>query len=90
MGKLIPKYSLHHIIHSKIHDVPCPNRRECRLALRELYYRERKGLIDLKNDTIEQRIDFLIELWRGQCPATVAILEWQKQVVNKFYRRSNY
>lgn len=57
------------------------------MAYEELCRRERLGLIDLVNDTVEQRIDFLIEMWKDECPATVAILEWQKQVVSKFYKR---
>lgn len=87
MGRMIPRDTLHREIHSKIHDIPCPNGKECRMAFEELCRRERLGLIDLENDTVEQRIDFLIEMWKDLCPATVAILEWQKQVVSKYYRR---
>lgn len=88
MGRMIPRDTLHREIHSKIHDIPCPNGKECRMAFEELCRRERLGLIDLENDTVEQRIDFLIEMWKDLCPATVAILEWQKQVVSKYYQRS--
>lgn len=87
MGKMIPMATLHREIHSKIHDIPCPNGKECRMAYEELCRRERLGLIDPVYDTVEQRIDFLIEMWKDECPATVAVLEWQKQVVSKFYQR---
>lgn len=85
MGKYIPTHSLHREIHSKIHDVPTPNGNMCRHAYHELLNREREGLIDIQHDTLEQRIDFLIEMWEASCPATVAILKWQKEVVQKFY-----
>lgn len=73
---------------SNSYDVPCPNGRECRIAFEELCRRERLGLIDVENDTIEQRIDFLIEMWKDDnCEATIAILKWQKQIVSKFYSK---
>lgn len=87
MGKYIPQYTLHREIHSKIHDVPTPNGPECRAAYYELVRREKEGLIDIEHDTFEDRIDFLIEMWEYKCPATVAILRWQREVVSKFYRR---
>ncbi len=86
MGKYIDD-TLHAILHSKIHDVPAPNGRECRLALAELNRCMEAGLIDYENDTLEQRIDFLIEIWQFSCPATVAILRWQRNVAQKFYTR---
>lgn len=85
MGKYCPQYTLHAEIHAKIHDIPTPNGKECRKAYIELVRREREGLIDLKYDTLEQRIDFLIEMWEKKCPATVSILKWQKDIIAKFY-----
>lgn len=88
MGKYIPQATLHRTIHSKIHDIPTPNGKECRKAYLELCRREREGLIDIKYDTLEQRIDFLLEVWSNDnCEATLAMLRWQKQVVQKFYRK---
>ena len=50
---------------------------------------ENVGLIDLETDTFEQRIDFLIEMWKDDnCEATLAILKWQKQIAEKFYKPS--
>lgn len=86
MGRYIPQYTLHREIHSKIHDIPTPNGPECRAAYNELIRREKEGLIDVKFDTLEDRIDFLIEMWEGKCPATVAMLQWQKEVISKFYK----
>ncbi len=90
MGKMIPRDSLHRALHAKIHDIPCPEGKECRKAFEELCRRERAGLIDIEHDTIEQRIDFLIEMWQeDHCEATIAVLEWQKEVVSKFYSRES-
>lgn len=86
MGKYIPRDTLHRTIHSKIHDVPTPHGRECKKAFEELCRRERDGSIN-KNDSIEKRINFLIEMWQeDNCEATIAILNWQKQIVQKFYK----
>lgn len=87
MGKYIPRATLHREIHSKIHDVPTPNGVDCKRAYNQLLELERQGLIDIEQDTLEQRIEFLIEVWEESCPATVAILKWQRDVVNKFYER---
>lgn len=46
---------------------------------------EEQGLIDIVKDPIEKRLDFLIDLWADKCPATVAILAWQREIVAKFY-----
>lgn len=85
MGKYIPVGTLHREIHSKIHDIPTPNGVDCRRAYNRLLEWERMGWIDVKNDTLEQRIQFLIDVWEDSCPATVAILKWQQEVVRKFY-----
>lgn len=85
MGAYIPQRTLHRELHSKVHDVPVPNGRECRLAFEELMRLERAGLIDPVNDTPMEKLDFLIFLWREFCPATVAILEWQRDIIAKFF-----
>ena len=87
-GKYIPQFTLHRELHSKIHDVPCPNGKECRRAYFHLLEAEKNGEIDVKFDTAEQRLDFLIREWADDCPATVAILKWQKEVIHKFYSKN--
>lgn len=87
MGKMIPLSTLHAEIHSKIHDIPTPNGIDCKRAYLELLERERRHEIDIKHDSLEKRIDFLIEMWEETCPATVAILAWQRQIAAKFYGR---
>lgn len=87
MGKYIPTGTLHREIHSKIHDIPTPNGVDCRRAYNRLIEWERQGIIDVEHDTLEERIQFLIDVWEETCPATVAILKWQQEVVRKFYER---
>ena len=86
-GKYIPQQTLHRTIHSKIHDVPCPNGKECKAAYQHLLELERNGEIDIQNDSAEKRLDFFIHEWEETCPATVAILKWQKEIIHKFYSK---
>lgn len=85
MGKYIPQATLHREIHAKIHDIPTPNGSECRIAYNEICRLEKLGEIDIVNDSVEKRLDLLISLWEDKCPATVAILKWQRDIVAKFY-----
>ena len=85
MGKMIPMATLHRLIHSKIHDIPTPNGKECRLAYERICQLEAKGKIDVIKDSIEKRLALLIDLWKDACPATVEILKWQSDIVAKFY-----
>lgn len=87
MGFYLPQDTLHAALHSKIHDVPTPNASDCRRAFYELSLRERAGEIDYLRDPIEKRIDFLLEMWKEVCPATVAILQWQRDLIMKYYAR---
>jgi hypothetical protein len=83
-GAYIPQFTLHRAIHSKLHDVPVPNGKDCKRAYEELIRRENEGAIS-KDDTPMQRLAFLIEMFSETCPATTAILVWQLQIVTKFF-----
>ena len=83
-GGYIPQATLHRELHSKIHDVPVPNGKECREAVEALNRWLAKGVIS-PDDPIDEKLDTLIELFKGKCPATVEILKWQQEVVRKFY-----
>lgn len=87
LGAYLPQFTLHSEIHAKIHDIPTPKGEECRRAYNELIRLEKEGLIDVRHDTAEQRLDFLIQIWQRSCPATVAILQWQRDIIRKFYQR---
>lgn len=87
MGIYIPRDTLHRALHSKIHDVPTPNGAECRLAVETLRQLEKQGAIDPAHDSAEKRLDFLIDLWGEKCPATVAVLAWEKDVIAKYFKK---
>lgn len=78
---LMPR-SQHQAIHAKIHDVPRPNGSVCRRVLSEIVFFRNIG--DISNDDSPTfRLDFLIKALGDSCPATTAILMWQKQFFQK-------
>lgn len=85
-GGYIPKMTLHREIHSKIHDVPTPNGAECRIAVEALDSWLEAGYISL-DDPMERKIEMIAKCFRAKCPATTAVLDWQREVVLKFYQR---
>lgn len=85
-GGYIPQNTLHREIHSKIYDIPTPNGAECRYALETLNKWLEEGRISL-DDRLDVKIKFIAECFREKCPATTAILDWQMEVVSKFYGR---
>ena len=85
-GGYIPQQTLHREIHSKIHDVPTPNGADCRMAIEALNSWLAARYISL-DDPIERKIEVLCWCFRVKCPATTAMLEWQGQVITKFYNR---
>ena len=85
-GEYIPKATLHRELHSKIHDVPCPNGDVCRMAVEKLNEWLEIGRISL-GDRLDEKISVLADIFRETCPATTAILDWQREVVSKFYSK---
>ena len=87
---LIPGDTLHRAIHSKLHDLPTPHGTECRKAYQLMMVGIAAGTLDPEHDTAEKRLDFLIEVWEDDCPATVAMLRWQRDIIHKFFERGEY
>jgi len=85
-GGYIPQMTLHREIHSKIHDVPTPNGAECRIAVEALNSWLEAGYISL-DDPMERKIEMIAKCFRAKCPATTSVLDWQREVVLKFYQR---
>lgn len=83
----IPMRTLHREIHSKIHDVPRPNGDICKRAYYRLVEGCKIGELDPRNDSPEKRLQFFIDEWAEDCPATVEVLRWQQQIIRKFYSR---
>ena len=82
----IPQATLHREIHSKIHDIPTPNGADCKAAVEALNSWLEAEYISL-DDRLDRRIEVLAWCFRAKCPATTAMLDWQKEVVSKFYSR---
>jgi len=84
-------YTLHQSIHKKVHDMPVPKENVCEATVVELERLRGEGLIDVKHDSLEARLDFLIAFWGKMegMDATVAMLRWQRQIVHKFYQGSS-
>lgn len=85
-GGYIPQATLHRAIHAKIHDVPTPNGVDCKNAIIAIDSWLNAGYISL-DDPIWKKIETIAKCFRANCPATVAVLDWQKEVVDKFYER---
>ena len=86
MKVLVPVDTLHRGLHSKLRDIPTPEGKECRMAYEELCRRLDRGLLSME-DPPWVRLQFLIEIWEKDCPATAAVLNWQKEIIYKFYNR---
>lgn len=85
-GGYIPQMTLHREIHSKIHDIPTPNGADCRTAVLALNNWLDAGYISL-DDPLDKKIEMIAKCFRAKCPATTAMLDWQREVVAKFYGR---
>ncbi len=85
----IPSDTLHPRIHELLSEgVPVPNEFTCEMVWHDLEDLRRVGLIDVKHDGAEQRINILIELLRccgEDVDETVKALLTQKYIVRKFY-----
>ena len=57
---------------------------ECKFALKVIDEWLEAGYLQL-NHRLDKKISVLADLFRGKCPATTAMLDWQKEVVTKFY-----
>lgn len=83
---LIPKIhnDLHALINSKVHDVPTPSSADCKRAYNELRRLRKRNQLPGRA-TLMQRLSFLIDIWEDSCPATVAILKYQRDIAGEYY-----
>jgi len=88
MGAKIPMKTLHATIHAKIHDIPVPKELVCRATIHEIDMRIEGGELDPKYDSLEKRLTVLIDFWSkiNGMDATVAMIAWQREIVQKFYQ----
>lgn len=81
-GGYIPQQTIHRAIHSQVHDIPSPNGKDCKQAIEALNSWLVCGFISL-DDPITRKIDVIIGCFKAKYPATVAMLEYQKEVIIK-------
>ena len=87
---LIPRDTVHREIHSRIADIPMPGQELCKMALRAVNQGLKDGILNMVDDSAEQRLDFLIWLWEDKGrERTVTMLRWQKEVFAEFNERGN-
>ena len=86
MKKMIPRDTLHKEIHSEISDIPMPSGKLCEKAYREIERLYREELIDFDYDSIETRIDVLLQIWaEDDCEPTKAMLRKERAIAHNFY-----
>lgn len=83
-GAYIPQMTLHRHIHSKVHDVPVPDGKLCRMAVEKLNTMLANGEIST-SDKIAVKLQVLIGIFSESSPATAAMLNYQLEIVNDFY-----
>lgn len=79
----ISQYGLHQKIHDQIHDIPRPNGRMCKRTYREMERRLANGMLDMSRDTMQDRLEFLMEMWDGFSPGVV-MLRWTWEIVQDY------
>ena len=84
-NKVGRRYSEHRAIHAKLHDIPTPNGKDCWMAVEVLENWLETGYISY-DDPLDKRIEMIAKCFRARCPATTAMLDWQKDIVAQFYR----
>ena len=82
----IPQNTLHREIHSKVHDIPTPCGKACRVAVEAINSWLESGLISL-DDPLERRIEVISWCFRAKYKATTAMLDYQREVVIEFKKR---
>ena len=85
-GMYIPQDTLHREIHSKIHDIPTPCGKACRVAVEAIDSWLAGGLISL-DDPLERRIEVISWCFRAKYKPITAMLDYQREVVIKFKER---
>ena len=82
--RIIPENTLHKFIHRDVDEIPLPPKKACEEAYYEFLRRYKLHLIDQRHDTLEMRLQLLIDLWKDY-PETVKALKAQQRIAIKFY-----
>ena len=76
--KYIIDYRQYAILRSRCMEIltPDPHGHNGSYVISSIYY----------DDPLDKRIEMIAKCFRAKCPATTAMLDWQKDIVAKFYR----
>lgn len=83
--RFIPEYTLHKAIHRQVMTIPLPPEQACQDAYYELLCLCKSRSIDIYYDTLEKRLQLLIDLWK-EYPETVKALKAQQKIAIGFYK----
>lgn len=83
--RFIPENTLHKYLHRDVANVPVPPNLACREAYYEFMRRYSAHLVDDAHDTLERRLQVLMDLF-ADYPKTVEALRRQQAISIKFYK----
>lgn len=84
--RFIPENTLHKWLHEGVSGVPLPPSWACKRAYRKFLKMYDKRQVCGKKDTMEQRLQVLIDLWSDFRKQFFA-LEAQKEIATRFYNK---
>lgn len=90
--KIIPIKNLHHAIHQQVPFITPPSNEICKFIYESTEHALMNHIINIKCDTIEQRIDFFLsrlDLYRAEkdYTATITSLQKQRKIVADYYAK---
>lgn len=83
---LIPRDTLHRLIHHEMSGIPVPRESSCREAYVTVMDLEKRGALS-PEASVETRIELLIALFDCVEPATATALKKELDIVKKFYAK---
>lgn len=83
---MIPKNTLHKLIHKEVEQVPVPREISAQSALEQIQLLASYGAIH-SNDPIRKKLKLLIELFRCCEDPTADALQAQLDVIDRFYEK---
>lgn len=83
---LIPKCTLHRLIHHEMRGIPAPPMAIAQSALDQLRYLDNFGVLH-DNDSLEKRLRLLISLFECAAQPTADALKEQLKIVRNYYNQ---
>lgn len=80
---MLPQATIHRELHSKIHDIPTPNGKDCKYAYEQLIQMEKTTPEIMEKMLPHKRLLWLIAVLPDSCEATKAMLKWESEFLEK-------